>query len=144
MLEPFPPPIYETGTGENDVVSIAKSIVHVATPNYAAETIYVPARYQGPRWEAILQPDALVTIKTRIPFHRVKRIVDKVPSLEDREEDREEDLGDGLHSHLPSQSAQASMILQDDVDRPLTGTQVLTLYWLYLIEGVPTDSLSRV
>jgi hypothetical protein len=72
----FPPPIYEENEMTDNLVTKAKSVIYVATPNVGVETIYVPARFQGPRWEATISAEKVAKIRQRIPFQKV-RIGDK-------------------------------------------------------------------
>lgn len=129
ISDKFPPPIYRptiTGTGP---VSKAKSIIQLGTPNFAGETIYVPARFQGPRWEEAISSDAVATIKSRIPFNRVKRIPDKVvagnrDSASESLDEHDQEIP--TSGYLPTASGRPTLA-EFGSDIPLTGTQVTIL-----------------
>ena len=64
--------------------------IFIGSAMLTAEEIFVPKVYQGALWESALQPEVVTTYKTKIPYERVRKIMDK-PADADVDDDMDDD-----------------------------------------------------
>src|SRR5579859_7951780 len=86
-LEAWPSTIYADGS---EAAEQAMKYIFIGSAMPTAEEVFVPKSYQGALWESALQPNVITAYKTKIPYERVQKVMDK-PTDADLDDDLDDD-----------------------------------------------------
>src|SRR5579859_2442822 len=86
-LEAWPSTIYADGS---EAAEQAMQYIFMGSAMPTAEDIFVPKSYQGALWESALKPNVLAAYKSKIPYDRVQKVMDK-PVDADLDDDLDDD-----------------------------------------------------